>query len=123
MILGIAEVAYLLDMISMYGMGPPDEEVTGRPYKVLLLKLMSGFDEMTTDAGLPTSDGKEVEVEFSEGELWILNEVTKTTVLMANQPNLGFRLKKKIVSGLLRVNGEVAHEGYEYVDGEGVDLI
>ena len=87
------ESLYLSDALSMFTQGPPDALPSqASPYPGLLLKIGSAVLE-TEQRKAP------VVVEVTIGELWIIREVAKSSVVVGNE-RVGLTLLLKIYGGI-----------------------
>ena len=94
-----AEACYLSDALSMHTPGPPDQELTGRPYKHLLLLIASAVRELANPEKC-----SEVIISLTEPELWVIREVAKTSVKAGTSERVGYNLLLKVGEGLLAFN-------------------
>ncbi len=108
------ESLYLSDSISMFSSGPPDAlPGEASPYPGLLLKIGG--------AVLETEQQKaDVNVHFSLAELWIIREVTKSSVMVGNE-RVGMTLLLKTYQGIRSLSAASDMWSVVSVLGEVVD--
>ncbi|MBI2123631.1 MAG: hypothetical protein HYU04_00030 [Candidatus Wildermuthbacteria bacterium] len=93
------ECTFLSDALSMFGQGPPGQTDRG-PYPDLLLKLCSALLEI-----IKMKDPAQgcVVVQMTEADLWLIREVSKTSIMVGSKP-VGLELLIKVAKGLLELN-------------------
>lgn len=92
-----AEACYLSDAIPMHSPGPPDQEITGRPFPNLFLQIGSALLELRD----PTKCS-EITLKLTEAELWMIREVAKSSVTVGTE-KVGVNLAHKAYEGLLHI--------------------
>ena len=99
-----AEACYLSDAIPMHMLGPPDQEITGRPYPQLLLQVGSAFLELRDPVKCSA-----ITLNLTEAELWVIREVAKMSVTVGTE-RVGLNLLAKVYEGLLKLNNQKAFD-------------
>ncbi len=95
------ESLYLSDSISMFMQGPPDGlQGQASPYPTLLLKI--GGAVLETD-----QQSSQVTVYFSLPELWVIREVTRSSVVIGSE-RVGLSLLLKVYAGIRALAAESA---------------
>ncbi len=109
------ESLYLSDSLSMFMQGPPDS-IPGQasPYPTLLLKI--GGAVLETD-----QQKQPVSVQFGLSELWVLRELTKSSVVMGSE-RVGLNLLLKVYAGIQALSAESDVHSAVSVFGEVVDV-
>lgn len=89
------ELYYLSDALSMHAIGPPNAEVTGRPYPALLLRILTAINALTpSDAFL--------DVTLTEADWWSVREIAKTPVRIGSE-QVGLNLLNKAAKALVEM--------------------
>lgn len=86
------EARYLLDAVPLINSLMEREEA-----ETLLLKLGAAF--------LGTDAGEETAIAFTQRDLWVLKEVTKTAVTVGDEP-VGMNLMRRIMGGLIHLSAQ-----------------
>ena len=92
-----AEACYLSDAIPMHSPGPPDQEITGRPFPHLFLQIGSALLELRAPVKFSA-----ITLNLTEAELWIIREVAKSGVKVGTE-QVGLNLAYKAYEGLLHI--------------------
>ena len=109
------ESLYLSDSLSMFMQGPPDS-IPGQasPYPTLLLKI--GGAVLETD-----QQKHPVSIQVGLPELWVLRELTKSSVVMGSE-RVGLNLLIKVYAGIQVLAAESDVHSAVSVFGEVIDV-